>query len=190
MALGYHPGMPHRPQLALIGPMGAGKSSIGRALAGLLARPFIDLDRVIEAAAGAEIPLIFELEGEAGFRRREREVLAAHLAGTGAVIACGGGVILDPDNRKLLRERAFVVHLVASVEEQLERLARDRSRPLLQAGDRRQRLQDLAREREPLYAGCADLSFHGRGGAPAVAARELAGRLAELSPDMAIRDDH
>jgi shikimate kinase len=181
--------MPHRPQLALIGPMGAGKSSIGRALAGLLERPFIDLDRAIEAAAGAEIPLIFELEGEAGFRRREREALAAHLAGTGAVIACGGGVILDPDNRQLLRERAFVVHLVASVDEQLERLARDRSRPLLRTGDRRERLRELAREREPLYAGCADLSFHGRGGAPAVAARELAGRLVEISPDLVVRDD-
>lgn len=163
--------------LALIGPMGAGKSSIGRALAALFGRRFVDLDREIELAAGADIPLIFELEGEAGFRRREQEALAQHLAADGEVIACGGGIVLAADNRALLRERAFVIHLIASVEQQLDRLARDRSRPLLQTADRRGRLEALAAERTPLYEEIADLSFQAEALPPATAARALAERL-------------
>lgn len=171
--------MTAKPHLALIGPMGAGKSSIGRLLAARLARRFVDLDRLIEAHAGADIPLIFELEGEAGFRRREREMLAAQLAGSGSVIACGGGIVLDPDNRKRLRERAFVIYLEATVDEQLTRLARDRSRPLLQAADRRARLEALAAQRDPLYEQLADLRLRAGASGAQAAAGVLADRLGQ-----------
>ncbi len=163
--------------LALIGPTGAGKSSIGRLLARHLRRPFVDLDRCIEEQAGAEIALIFELEGEAGFRKRESAALATALAGSGQVIACGGGIVLDPDNRQLLRERSFVVHLGVSVEQQLERLARDRSRPLLQTDDRRARLQELAAIRDPLYAQVAHLDWPACGGNAQSIATQLAQRI-------------
>lgn len=157
--------------------MGAGKSSIGRHLAPLLQRRFVDLDRRIEEQAGAGIPWIFEKEGETGFRRREREALQAALAGDGSVIACGGGVVLDPDNRRDLRAQALVVHLQAGVDELFQRLARDRKRPLLQSGDRRARLEELAREREPLYTATADLAFPADTQGPAASARRLAGHL-------------
>lgn len=169
--------MSRKPHLALVGPTGAGKTSIGRALAAQLGRPFVDLDAAIERQAGATVALIFEVEGESGFRRREREVLRDCLAGEGSVIACGGGAVTDPDNRAALRERAFVVHVTATVEQQLARLARDRTRPLLQTPDRRARLEALAAARDPLYAALADLVFHSDGGGAAQAARALAARL-------------
>lgn len=165
--------------IALIGPMGAGKSSVGRHLAQLLARPFVDLDRQIEQHAGADIPWIFEKEGEAGFRRREREALRATLAGGGTVIACGGGVVLDPDNRQDLRERARVVLLQVSIDEQCQRLERDRQRPLLQTGDLRTRLEQLARDRAELYADTAHLVFPSGGGSAGCTARQLAEQLAD-----------
>lgn len=160
--------------IALIGPTGAGKSSIGRLLAKQLRRPFVDLDRCIEEQAGAKVALIFELEGESGFRKREAAALAAALAETGQIIACGGGVILDPDNRQRLRERAFVVHLGVSVEQQLERLARDRSRPLLQTDDRHTRLKELAAIRDPLYTQVAHLNWPACAGTAQSIAAQLA----------------
>lgn len=176
--------MPEQPHLALIGPMGSGKSSIGRALATRLNRRFVDLDRMIEDHAGASIPLIFEMEGEAGFRLRERAMLIEQLDGHGAVIACGGGVVLDAENRGALRSRAFVVYLIATVDEQMTRLARDRSRPLLPVDDRRAGLVALAAHRDPLYRDVADLSFHPGSVAAGCAARDLAERLdaASASP--------
>lgn len=173
--------MPGQPHLALIGPMGSGKSSIGRALATRLNRRFVDLDRMIEDRAGASIPLIFEMESEAGFRLRERAMLAEQLEGQGAVIACGGGVVLDAENRSVLRSRAFVIYLIATVDEQMARLARDRSRPLLQTDDRQARLAALAAHRDPLYRDLADLSFHPGNIAVTCAARDLADRLDALS---------
>ncbi|QSX75018.1 shikimate kinase [Lysobacter arenosi] len=143
--------------LVLVGPMGAGKSCIGRILADRFGLRLVDVDREIEQRAGASINTIFECEGEVGFRARERSVLAELLADDGLVLSTGGGAVLDPDNRRLLRERGFVVHLHVSVECQIERLARDRSRPLLARGDREQVLHALAAEREPLYAQVADL---------------------------------
>jgi len=147
------------PHLVLVGPMGAGKSSIGRRLAARLGLPFIDMDTEIEARAGTRVATIFELEGEAGFRAREREMLDDVLRASSQVIAAGGGVVLADDNRRALRERAFVVCLDITVDGQLERLARDRTRPLLQRDDREAVLRDLAVARAAYYAEVADLRF-------------------------------
>lgn len=166
--------------LILIGPMGAGKSCIGRRLAEQFALPFIDADREIEQRTGASVATIFECEGEPGFRARERAVLAGMLDARGVVLATGGGAVLDSDNRRLLRETGFVVHLHVSVEQQLERLARDHTRPLLARADRDQVLHDMAASREPLYAEVADLRFDTDHLTTADAAHRLAGVLQEL----------
>ena len=147
------------PNLVLVGPMGAGKTSIGRRLAERFGLPFVDADREIEAHTGASVSTIFDCEGEAGFRAREGAILAALLSGRGQVLATGGGAVLAPGNRRLLRERGFVVHLHAGVDAQLARLARDRTRPLLQRPDREDVLQQLAEARAPLYAEVADLRY-------------------------------
>lgn len=147
------------PNLVLVGPMGAGKSSIGRRLAERFALAFVDADRDVELRTGASVGTIFDCEGEAGFRARERATLAELLAVSGQVIATGGGAVLDADNRRRMREHAFVVSLQVGVASQLQRLARDRSRPLLQRDDREQALQQLASARAPLYAEIADLAF-------------------------------
>ena len=162
------------PNLVLVGPMGAGKSAIGRKLAARLGLAFADLDEDIEAATGAAIPVIFDCEGEAGFRQRERAALESRLAGEGLVLATGGGAVLDPGNRRLLRERGYVVWLRSRVETQLERLARCANRPLLQGADRAEVLRALAAERDPLYAEAADFIFDTDGLAPGSAAGELA----------------
>ncbi len=137
--------------------MGAGKSTVGRRLARALGMAFVDLDQVIETAAGASIPLLFEVEGEAGFRQRESRALDEVTQAGGTVLATGGGSILDPANRQLMLARGFVLYLEASIEMQLERLARDRSRPLLRTPDRSARLRELAIKRNPLYREIAEL---------------------------------
>lgn len=162
------------PHLVLVGPMGAGKTSIGRRLAARLGLPFTDMDARIEANAGAKVTTIFQLEGEAGFRARERAMLEEVLRAPSQVIAAGGGVVLADDNRRALRERAFVVCLDLGVDGQLERLARDRTRPLLQRDDREAVLRDLAQARAPLYAEVADLRFATDGMKPEDAATALA----------------
>lgn len=161
------------PNLFLVGPTGAGKTSVGRKVADLYRLPFLDLDQEISARTGADIPLIFELEGEAGFRRREAAMLAALCAREGIVLATGAGAVLAPENRALLARRGFVVWLQISTDEQLERLQRDRQRPLLAGPDRRQRLQAMAREREPLYAQVADLVLPPTPGGSFRAAQDL-----------------
>ncbi|CAN5721362.1 shikimate kinase [soil metagenome] len=175
------------PNLVLIGPMGAGKTSIGRRLAARCGLAFVDADREIEARTGAPVATIFECEGEAGFRVRERAVLADLLAGDGQVVATGGGAVLDADSRRLLRERGFVVHLHASVEQQLRRLARDRSRPLLRAAgndgeDRAVVMARLHEVRGPLYLDAADLQFDTGTAGPDEAAEALLALVAARWP--------
>jgi len=139
--------------------MGSGKSSIGRRLADRFGLAFIDADQQIESRTGTSIRTIFECEGEAGFRERERATLAELLSASSTLIATGGGAVVDPVTRSLLQERGFVVYLKVGIAQQLARLARDRSRPLLATDDRESVLRRLAAEREPLYVEVADLCF-------------------------------
>jgi shikimate kinase len=147
--------------LFIVGPTGAGKTSIGRRLAAHYGLAFVDLDQEIERHCGATVSTVFELEGEAGFRRRESTLLDACTARSGVVLATGAGAVLDPINRRLLAERGYVLWLQATVEQQLERLARDRSRPLLAGEDRRAKLEAMALARTPLYQDIADLAIPG-----------------------------
>ena len=137
--------------------MGAGKTTIGRILARKLGKRFIDSDHEIEARTGASIPLIFEIEGEASFRKREAEVIRDLTAQDGLVLATGGGAILDPENRAFLARRGAVIYLRASVGSILARTAHDKNRPLLQTADPRKKLEELTAIREPLYREIADL---------------------------------
>ena len=166
------------PNLILVGPMGAGKTSIGRRLAERFGLEFVDADQAIVERTGATINAIFEHVGEAGFREREQATLAQLLSCEGMLVSTGGGAVLDPDNRKLMHERGFVVYLRVSVDAQLKRLGRDRTRPLLQSGDREQVLRNLSEHREPLYAEVADLMLDTDGLSPGSATSTLAHLLA------------
>lgn len=137
--------------------MGAGKTTVGRRLAEALALDFVDSDAEIELRTGVDIPLIFEMEGEAGFRRREQQVIADLCTRNHMVLATGGGAVLFEDNRRALSQCGFVVYLRASIEHQLARTERCSKRPLLRHGDRRETLQRLFQERDPLYREIADL---------------------------------
>src|SRR5690554_4630420 len=150
---------PNRRNVFLVGPMGSGKTSIGRKLAKLLKLEFVDCDHELERQTGASINLIFDVEGETGFRERETRMLEQLTAKTGVLLSTGGGAVCNPQNRRLLQSRGYVIYLKTSVANQIKRLSHDKSRPLLQAKDRVQRLNDLARVRNPLYDDIADLVY-------------------------------
>ncbi|WP_448098485.1 shikimate kinase [Luteibacter yeojuensis] len=150
------------PNLFLVGPTGAGKTSIGQRLAAHYGLPFVDLDVAIEAHCGTTIADIFEREGEAGFRARECAHLDEFSLREGVVLATGAGAVLDPANRRALMSRGTVLMLGVSVEEQLSRLEHDTARPMIAGPDRLGRLQALAEHRNYLYEEIADLIFHGR----------------------------
>jgi len=137
--------------------MGSGKSTIGRFLSNELKLEFIDSDKVIEERAGANIPWIFDVEGEDGFRNREEAVIDQVSEQDNIVLATGGGVVMRENNRKVLRERGFVIYLLTSVDQQVERTARDKNRPLLQTENPRAKLEALLKIRDPLYRQTADL---------------------------------
>jgi shikimate kinase len=139
--------------------MGAGKTTIGRRLARTLKREFIDSDKEIERCTGVDIPMIFEKEGESGFRTREKAVIDSLTQRQRIVLATGGGVVLDPDNRRRLRERGVVIYLHTSVDEQLRRTRHDSRRPLLRVADPRAKLEALLAIRGPLYCEVADFSI-------------------------------
>ncbi len=141
----------------LIGPMGAGKSTIGRRLAAEIGKDFVDADQALEERTGADIPLIFDLEGEEGFRKRESEMLARLVTRDGIVLATGGGVVLSAGNRAHLARRGFVVYLEAPIELLVARVSRDRNRPLMQTDDPEATMRELMRIRDPLYRESADL---------------------------------
>ncbi|HTV78410.1 MAG TPA: shikimate kinase [Steroidobacteraceae bacterium] len=140
----------------LVGPMGSGKSAVGRILARLVDAPFMDSDAEIERHTGVDISYIFEREGEARFRQRERETLEALTAIEPLVLATGGGAILLPENRERLAKHGCVVYLITSVEQQAHRVSHARHRPLLANVDPEQKLRSLMLEREPLYSSIAD----------------------------------
>ena len=141
----------------LIGSMGAGKSTIARRLAATLDKEFVDADRELEQRTGVGIPLIFELEGEAGFRKRERELLAELVMRNGIVLATGGGVVLAAENRANLAARGFVIYLDAPVDLLVAWVARDRHRPLMQTPDPKATMREIVRMRDPLYRESADI---------------------------------
>ncbi len=146
-------------KIVLVGPMGVGKTTIGRRLASVLDKTFVDSDREIEKRTGVDISLIFEIEGEAGFRSRESKIVDELTQRPGIVLATGGGAVLDPENRQRFRQRGFVIYLHASINHLLQRTAHDKKRPLLQTQDPRNRLQGILAEREPLYNEIADLKI-------------------------------
>lgn len=140
----------------LIGPMGSGKSAVGRMLARLLDAPFYDSDAEIERRTGVDISYIFEREGEAGFREREREIIEELTALEPIVLATGGGAVLRAENRQRLAERGHVVYLQTSVEQQVQRVRHARHRPLLANVDPETKLEQLMQDRATLYRSIAD----------------------------------
>ncbi|GAB3262976.1 shikimate kinase [Chitinimonas naiadis] len=137
--------------------MGAGKTTIGRTLARLANKTFYDADHEIEARTGVRVPIIFEIEGEAGFRAREAEAIRELTALNDIVLATGGGAVLDPANRERLAGHGYVIYLRASVEDLYQRTRQDKNRPLLQTADPRSKLEALYAQRDPLYRELADM---------------------------------
>ena len=172
---------PKQLNVYLVGPMGSGKTTIGRQLAKALRVEFVDSDHEIEDRTGATIPWIFDIEGEAGFRKREKTVIDDLTQRRGIVLATGGGAILAPENRQCLKNRGIVVYLRATLDELCERTAKDKNRPLLKTENPRTKLESLLSEREPLYLEVADLVIDtgSKGVRPLV--RELAGRVKRLT---------
>jgi len=159
--------------LFLVGPMGAGKSAVGRHLARLLHLEFVDSDEEIETRTGVDIPFIFEKEGEEGFRKREVKVIDELSQREGVVLATGGGAIADPESRSRLGARGFVVYLHTSVKQQLERTQRRNKRPLLENGDKEKVLRELMEQRDPLYRDISDLIIETDGRRVQTVAREI-----------------
>lgn len=143
--------------IIFVGPMGSGKTTIGRQLAKQLHREFFDSDHEIENKTGANIPLIFELEGEEGFRKRETAMLDFLTLKDGVVLATGGGAVLSSENRNMLRERGHVIYLSATIEQLWERTRLDKNRPLLQTENPREKIASLIELRDPLYREVADI---------------------------------
>ncbi len=170
--------MSHR-NIILVGPMGSGKSTIGNIIARRLHREFQDSDQFIEKRTGVDIARIFDIEGEQGFRDRESNALIELLSQDNRVIATGGGSVLRKDNQKLLKQRGYIIFLDTSVNQQMNRLARDKKRPLLQTENPRQRLEVLLQERRPIYLDLADLAVK----TDRRAARRLAADIINQLPD-------
>ena len=144
-------------RIFLVGPMGAGKTTIGNQLARSLNLDFIDLDQELERRTGASVSLIFDIEGESGFREREKKLIDELTQRDRTVLATGGGAVLAADNRQRLSRRGFVIYLKTRLETLVERTRYDTSRPLLHSGDPAATLDEILQVREPLYAEVADL---------------------------------
>jgi len=163
----------------LVGPMGVGKTTIGRALAKNFGLEFVDSDQEIERRTGVTILTIFDIEGDVGFRNREARIIAELAKRRGIVLATGGGAIVRLENRRALRHGGLVVYLHATVDMQLERTRNSRNRPLLNSGNRQEVLEELMREREPLYRQEADIVYVTDSRSPQAAAREIAEEIRE-----------
>ena len=169
------------PSVFLVGPMGSGKTAVGRRLARDLGYEFVDSDAIIEDRTGVDISYIFEKEGEEGFRRREREVIDELTRQAGTVLATGGGAVLSAENRDALAARGCVVYLHATVDQQIERTSHSKDRPLLAVGDPAQTLADLMAIRDPLYREVAQIRVETDGRAVADVAGEIAQGLRDAS---------
>ncbi|MGC8120855.1 shikimate kinase AroK [Marinobacter sp. VGCF2001] len=169
-------------RVVLVGPMGAGKSTIGRLLAKELGYRFLDSDRIIEERCGANIPWIFDVEGEDGFRQRETAMLEelSHEAGT--VLATGGGAVMRAENHGLLKKNSVVIYLKTSIEQQVERTRKDRNRPLLQNDDPEGVLRRLFAIRDPLYTRLADIVMFTDRKSPRLVVRQLVNRINPKTP--------
>ncbi len=157
----------------LIGPMGAGKTTVGRLLARELGLAFFDSDHEIEEAANASISWIFDVEGEEGFRRRESRMIARLTKKRGILLATGGGAVLDPGNRALLREHGTVAYLYVPLEAQLSRTLKDKNRPLLRTPDRKRRIRELFEARHPIYSELADITVEAKRRHPQLVCRAI-----------------
>ena len=164
----------------LIGPMGAGKSTIGRRLAAALDKTFVDADHALEERTGVDIPLIFEIEGEAGFRKRESELLAELVLREGIVLATGGGAVLSARNCAHLAGHGFVIYLDAPIDLLVARVARDRHRPLMQTANPKATMRELMRIRDPLYRESADLVVNSTHRSSRFVVREILKRIEAL----------
>lgn len=162
-----------KPNVYLIGPMGSGKTTIGRRAAELLGLTFVDCDAELESRTGASVNLIFDVEGERGFRKRETKLLEELSNRLSCLVATGGGAILCERNRKNMKRTGLVVYLETSVAQQLKRLRLDKKRPLLQTPDREERLAALAEQRNPIYEELADIVFPSRSRSVHTAAKRL-----------------
>lgn len=169
-------------RVVLVGPMGAGKSTIGRLLARELGYQFLDSDRLIEERCGANIPWIFDVEGEDGFRQRETAMLAELAEKEGIVLATGGGAVMKPENHACLRKGAKIIYLRTSIEQQVERTRKDRNRPLLQNDNPEAVLRNLFAIRDPLYRQLADIVIHTDRKSPRLVVRQLINRLNPKTP--------
>ena len=171
----------HEPSnVFLVGPMGVGKSTIGRLLASQLNMPFYDSDREIEFVTGADIPWIFDIEGEKGFRIREARMIDILTQRQNIILATGGGAILSPESREFLHSRGTVVYLRASVNQQLERTDKDKNRPLLQIENPLVKIKELFKIREPLYRETAHLIIDTSRRSPRSVSQEIVRQLSEF----------
>lgn len=169
--------MSRQANIFLVGPMGSGKSAVGRRLAKDLCREFVDSDDVIEQRTGVDIAFIFEKEGESGFRKRERAAIRELTGRTGIVLATGGGAILSARNRRHLSAHGLVVYLYTSVAQQIKRTRRGKERPLLTDNDPETVLTGLMDKRDPLYREIADITIETDGRTVADVTRELRDRI-------------
>ena len=169
-------------RVVLVGPMGAGKSTIGRMLAKELGYRFLDSDRIIEERCGANIPWIFDVEGEDGFRQRETAMLDELSNEMGTVLATGGGAVMRAENHGLLKKNAVVVYLKTSIDQQVERTRKDRNRPLLQNDDPEGVLRRLFAIRDPLYTELADIVMFTDRKSPRLVVRQLVNRINPKTP--------
>lgn len=169
-------------RVVLVGPMGAGKSTIGRLLARELGYRFLDSDRIIEERCGANIPWIFDVEGEDGFRQRETSMLEELSNEVGTVLATGGGAVMRAENHGLLKKNAVVVYLKTSIDQQVERTRKDRNRPLLQNDDPEGVLRKLFAIRDPLYTELADIVMFTDRKSPRLVVRQLVNRINPKTP--------
>ena len=171
--------------LFFIGPTGAGKTTVGKRAANYFGLQFHDLDQAIENHTGADVALIFDIEGEKGFRKRESAMLDELTSQRGIVLATGGGALLDPENCQRLQSRGMVIYLQTSIKRQIERLSRDQRRPLLRSANRNEILEKMAHQRNPIYDSVCDLVIPSDSVSVAVMARKVIRHIEQAEEDRA-----